>query len=62
MRKLSAGVLPLMVLMLGIRELSPWSGTENNVTSSSRRLCFAAHQEAEIGEEVDANDGMYDVG
>lgn len=62
LRKLSTGVLPLMVLMLGISELAPWSGTESYVTSSSMRLCFAAHQEAKIGEEVDASDGMCDVG
>jgi hypothetical protein len=55
-RRLSTGVSPLTVLMLGI-----WAGTCNDVTSSSRRL-FAVHQEAERGEEVDADEGMCDVG
>jgi hypothetical protein len=50
------------MVLLGIGELAPLAGTENDVTSSSRRLCFAVHQEAEMGEEFDADEGMCDVG
>jgi hypothetical protein len=51
-----------MVLMLGISDLTPWAGTESDVTSSSRRLCYEVHKEAEMGEEVDADEGLCDVG
>jgi hypothetical protein len=39
-RRLSTGVPPVMVLMLGISKLADWASTDNNVTSSSRRLCL----------------------
>jgi hypothetical protein len=50
-----------MVLMLGISELAVFADIDNDVTSSSRRL-FAVHQEAEMREEVEADEGMCDVG
>jgi hypothetical protein len=37
-RRLSIGVLPVMVLMLGINTLVAWAGTDNDVTPSRNRL------------------------
>jgi hypothetical protein len=45
------------VLILGISKLAAWAGTDNDVTSSSRRLS-AVQQEVDMGKEVDADDGM----